>query len=90
MPEREVRNSTGVADAGGAHRLDEAEPVELRQHAVDDDDVVALRSGRHHQPVAAVVGDVRLVAAFGDPAGEERRAVLVVFDDQDLHSAGAV
>ena len=42
---------------------------------------IALQSGRHHQPVAAVAGDVALVAAFSDSVGEERRAVIE--DDED-------
>ena len=67
-----------------AEVLDDRQAVALRQHAVDDDHVVAAL--RRHRGAALAVG-----AMLGDVAGFPERlaqiggGLVVVLDDQDAH-----
>ena len=69
-PPSAVRNSTGV-DARPRAALDQRQPVDAGQHAVDDQHVVLLAGGAE-QPVAAVGGAVDDVPVLG--AGPWRRS----------------
>ncbi len=68
-----------------AQRIDDGEAIDVaRQHAVHDDDVVALADGEE-EAVAAVLGVIGGVARLRQSLGDESRHPLVVLDDEDLH-----
>src|SRR5262245_61651231 len=71
-----------LADA--AQRPHEVEPVDTREHAVDDDDVVVL-GGRLKQAVPAIGEVVDRVTFLGQSLADVRRRVHVVFNDEDPH-----
>ena len=70
--------------AGGAHRLDQRQAVDARQHAVDDQHVVGL-AGREKEPVAAVGGVIDHMAVLAQAVGDVVGGLLVVFDEENLH-----
>ena len=72
------------ADLGGAQRAQHRQPVHPRQHAVEDDRVVAARA-RQEQPLAAVAGMVDDVAALAEPLDQIGGGLAIVFDDQKFH-----
>ena len=71
-------------NALGPHQRDDAEPVELRQHAVEDDDVETI-GGRPRKSLAAVRRDRRLMPARLQARRDEIGGSRVVFDNQNLH-----
>ncbi len=74
------------ADALGAQLLDDRQPVELRQHAVGDDEIeVAL--GGAEQAIAAVGGVIDGIAALAQPLDQEARRLGVILDEQYVHGA---
>ena len=78
---KDEHRGVDVLLAKGAH---EREAVELRQHAVDDEDIVlaALRHGIAVEAVGRVVGDMPCLAERLDEVGGR---LTVVLDDQNTH-----
>ena len=68
------------------HQRDDAEPVELRQHAVEDDHIETI-GGRPLESFATVPRDRRLVPARFEARRDEVGGPLVVLDNQNLHPA---
>ena len=73
-------------DALGAQRADHRQAVALRQHAVDDQDVV-LPVERQAEPVLAVGGVVGHVADLAEGLDQVVGRVAVIFDDEEAHAA---
>ena len=71
-------------DLLGAQFADDRQAVALRQHAVDDQDVV-IAVERHRETLLAVGGVVGDMAGLAKGADEVVRGVAVVFDDQESH-----
>ena len=69
---------------GGAQAATHFEPVEARQHHVEDDGVVVVLGGEP-QAVGPVEGDVDRVALLAQATFEEGRHPRLVLDDQDSH-----
>ena len=74
--------------AGGAQRLDHAEPIQLGQHAIDDQHVV-FRARRQQQAFLAAVHHLHVVAALLQALGHVAGGIAVVLDDQHVHRSGA-
>ena len=72
--------------AGLAQVLHQAQPVEVRQHAIDDQPIERLHGGTQ-QPLTAVLRDLGAVPALPQTFGEVLRGVAIVFDDQDTHGS---
>src|SRR6185369_321256 len=73
-------------DIGGADAADNAEPVRLRQHSVEDRYVKIL--GREDvECVAAAFHDKRIVAELTQPLPDELGRFRVIFRYQDPHRA---
>ena len=83
-----LRNRTGVLTPAGAHRLDDGEAVDARQHAVDDQQLVALVGGER-QAFAAVGDAVDDMAVLAQPVGDVGGGIGIVLDQQDLHVAAS-
>ena len=66
-------------------QLHDGEPVEMRQHAVGDDDVV-VRLGGAKQAVPPVGGMIDRVAALAQPLQDEVRGFFVILDEQQTHA----
>ena len=73
-------------DPLAAQRTDNAEPVELRQHAVNDQHVV-LAFERLREPLLAVAGELGNVANLAERLHEVVGGITIVFDNQQTHSA---
>src|SRR5262249_26612836 len=71
-------------DLRAAQRTEQAKPVHARQHAVENDRVVAARGGQE-QPLAAVPGLVDGVAALVEPFDQIGGGFAIVFDDEEFH-----
>jgi len=69
-----------------AQRPDEREPVEARQHAVDDEDVETLVA-RQVQAVEAVRNLLHVMPALTQGIGEIVARLLIVLDNQNSHSS---
>ena len=67
-------------------RRDQREPVHARQHAVDDQRVIAA-GGRHEEPVAPFGGMIDDIAAFAQPLDDIGGGLAVVLDDQNFHAS---
>ena len=65
-------------------RLHQGEPVELRQHPVDDGEIDGDR-GRHVQSLQAVRGDIHRMPDFAQRLRQVIARNLVIFDDQNVH-----
>ena len=65
-------------------QLDDGEPVDVRQHAVGDDQV-ELPLGGAEQSLAAVGGMIDAVAALAQALDQEARRLGIVFDQQYMH-----
>ena len=61
-----------------------AKPVDLGQHAVEHDRVIAARTCQK-QPLAAVTGAVDGIAAFAEALDQIGGGFAIVFDDEELH-----
>ena len=68
---------------------DHRQPVELRQHAVDDQHVV-LAVEREGEALLAVGGQIGDMADLAERLGQIVRGVAIVFDDQEAHDEPAV
>ena len=66
----------------GAQPAADLDPVELRQHDVEDDEVEALR-GEPVERLAAVARGDDVVALLAQRIGQERLDRLLVVDEQD-------
>ena len=77
-----VRRIAGRLDAGGAHRLQQRQAVEVGEHAVEDQGVEAAVE-RVHQALAAGGGGLDGVAGLAQALGEVVAGVGVVLDDED-------
>src|SRR5204863_5135627 len=77
----------GRARALGAQRLHHRQAVAARQHAVDDQHVVAALA-RHGETVLAVAGDVGGMPALAQRSLQELRRLTVVFDHEHTHGTG--
>ena len=75
---------TGVRVPSAAQRLHDGQAVAARQHAVDDQHVVAALA-RHGETALAVAGDVGGVAALAQRSLQELRRLTVVFDHEHAH-----
>ena len=64
--------------------VDDRQSVALRQHQIDDGDVVG-RIERQREPLFAVFGVIDGKARFLQPAADEVGDRLVVFDDERAH-----
>ena len=73
---------------GRAQGGDDRQPVEARQHAVDDHGVEAAVA-RAFEAVAAFVGVVHAMAAFGQALQQIGGGLAVVLDQQDAHGDSA-
>ena len=71
-------------DTGGAHGLDDGQPIDLRKHPIDDHEIVALAGGKE-QSVASGGCEIHRVPVLLEPVGDIGRGFGVVFDDQDFH-----
>ena len=69
---------------GRAQGRDHGEPVHARQHAVDDQRVIAA-VGRHEQAVAPFGGMIDDIAAFAKTFDDIGGGFAVVLDDENLH-----
>ena len=81
---RALRIRTGVGHLAPAQLLDQREPIELREHDVDDGDVVVAAAGEPQAVLAVgrvIDGEARLAQAAADEVGDG----LVVFDEQGSH-----
>ena len=67
-----------------AQRLHDRQSVPARQHAVDDQHVVAALA-RHGKAALAVAGHVGRVPAFAQRSLQELRRLTVVFDHEHTH-----
>ncbi len=72
-----------------AQRRDQRQSVELRQHAIDDQQVVARRACRR-QPAGAVSAVLDRVAGLAQPAAHVAGGLDVVFDQQYLQRLSGV
>src|SRR5581483_2211920 len=82
-----AQDQHGRGDAARAHRFDQREAVALRQHHVDDRDVVRLDARKVEAGVAVarvIHGKPRLAQPPGHELGDGR----VVFDEQRPHVYG--
>ena len=75
---------TGVSLFWLAQRADQRQAVHLRQHAVDDGDVIGALE-RQIVSGDAVIGLVGDVPGLAEGLGEIGGRVAVVFDDEDAH-----
>ena len=66
------------------HRLDQRQAVEPRQHAVDDENVIALPC-RMEQGILAVMQNVARVAALGEATRDVVGGLPVIFDQEYSH-----
>ena len=67
-----------------AQGLDQRQPVTQRQHAIDDQHVVAT-GARALEPGLAVVRELGLMTALLQRLGQECRGLAVVFDYENAH-----
>ena len=73
--------------AGLAQVLNQAQSVQVRQHAVDDQQVE--RPDRSHQQAfPPVLGDLGAVPALAQTLGQILRRIAIVLDDQNAHGVG--
>src|SRR5262249_51231383 len=72
-------------DSGGADRLDDGQSIEARQHAVDDEDVVAPIGGElaARRAIGRMIDDM---AEFAQPLGDVGRRIGGILDQQYLQS----
>ena len=75
-----VTSHLGRPTEGAANRR----AVAAGQHPVDDRNIARALEGRL-KPVIAVVKDIHIVLVAGQRAGDQRRELLVVFDDKNPH-----
>ena len=80
-------NQHGRLDARGTQSLEHRQPVEHRQHAVEDDEVEGSVGGAE-QPVLAIGRLLDAMAFLGQPLGEIGGGFPVVLDQQDLAAHG--
>ncbi len=69
---------------GRAQGGDHGEPVHARQHAVDDERVIAA-VGRHEETVAPFRGVIDDIAAFAKSFDDIGGGFAVVLDDENFH-----
>ena len=81
-----AQDQHGRPHAAGAHPIDERETVELRQHHVDDGDVVSTLDGKVQAPFA-VGRRVHRKPGLREPLAHEVGNRRVVFDDEHPHRA---
>src|SRR5207249_4825986 len=70
--------------AGTAHRLDDPEPVEAGQHAVDDHHIISL-SCREEEAVTTVRSDVDHMTVLLKPSLHVSAGFDIVFDEKNFH-----
>ena len=80
---RAVRTSTGVVIAALAGGLEDGEAIDLRQHEVEDDQIVGRGLQDEVERGGAVGGDLHGVALLGQPLPDEAGDLALVLDDQD-------
>lgn len=75
--------SAGVCPSA-AQRANQREPVEPRQHTVDDQHVItaAFGHGITFQTIRGMVGDM---ADLAQRLGQIGRSLGIIFDDQESH-----
>ncbi len=83
------QNERRRLDALAAQGADHREPVELRQHAIDDQDVV-LAVHRQREPLLAVGGEVGNVPDLAEGLDQIVGGIAIVFDDQQTHDGPAI
>ena len=72
-------------DALATHGAHDRKPVDHRQHAVDDREIVAvIRIQRVEQAGFAVAAEIDAVVFLFKRAGDQLRQVRIVFDEQKL------
>jgi hypothetical protein len=71
-------------EAGAAPALQQRQPVFLRQHQIENDDVVVGRLGLV-SALFAVVGDIHGKTFFFQSLTEGSNQRLVIFNKQDTH-----
>ena len=76
----------GRVHAGASQVRHDGEPVHLRQHHVEDDDVVDA-AFRIIEPRLPVVHGVGVVTAFLEDAAKCLGKAYIIFDYENLHSA---
>src|SRR5262249_9370965 len=76
-------------DAPAAQGPDHGQPVELGQHAIDDQHVV-LAVKRMRQPFLAVAGEIRNMTDLAKRLREIIGGIAVIFDDQETHDEPAI
>ena len=76
-------------DAARADAIDQRQPVETRQHHVDDRRVVAPFEGQLDAPFP-VGRDVDGITGFGQPLADEVGNRRIVFDHEHSHDTASV
>ena len=79
-----AQDEHGCLVVGGAQRGDDRQPVDPRQHAVDDHGIEGL-APRYVQSGPPVLGQIDAMAALGQSLDEIGSGLLVVLDDQNTH-----
>ncbi len=68
-----------------SQRLEHLEPIDLRQHAVEHDDIVGFGRGLH-QPGPSIGGDIYEMTLLEERPGHMARDAFVVFDQENVHA----
>ena len=79
-----AQEQDGGDDLGDPQGLDHVQPVDLRQHAVDDDQV-ELPAGGMEKPVAPAGDTIHHITVLGQAFDHIGCGRLIVFDDQNAH-----